>query len=285
MLPWGQPKSAQVTAESSKPPLLPAVHANRMVLSLQTALPRGKNLSASSKGWIKHGAGRAGLSSERRGVLLARWREAPGGAGGAPKATSPRGLELQAGFSRVDPSAQVPVGCSGRATLPGTAAWEPGGCSGAVACTGVCWAAGSGGGVKCMVGGRIGEVPLLQHPSVGRGGAVNLPTLPSPHLRRWLLEGWRLHDFGRPVAVVPLLLLGQVLLHQVNVTAGGDGGVTAPGGGIGTSLYPRAWGCWSWMGHGEHKGARRDGKSEGKGLGGTEHGPGQPRQHHHGWPQ
>lgn len=78
-------------------------------------------------------------------------------------------------------------------------------------------------------GCKIGEVPLLQHPSAGRGGEMNLPALParalpSPHLRRWLLEGWRLHDFGRPVAVVPLLLLGQLLLHQVNVTAGGDGG-------------------------------------------------------------
>lgn len=58
---------------------------------------------------------------------------------------------------------------------------------------------------------------------------MNLPelpawALPSPHLWRWLLEGWRLQDFGRPVAVVPLLLLGQLLLHQVNVAAGGDGG-------------------------------------------------------------
>lgn len=31
--------------------------------------------------------------------------------------------------------------------------------------------------------------------------------------------------------------------------------------------YPRAWRCVSWMGHGKHEGTRRDGKSEGKGLG------------------
>ena len=149
--PSGQPNSAQVTPESSEPPLLPAVRANRPVPSVQTPLPWGESLSASSRGADKTrgGQGRAGLSPERCGVLLARRREALGGSVGhlgAPKAMSPRGLELRAGFSGVDPLAQVPAGCFGRATLPGTAAWEPGGCSGVVACTWVCWAAGSGGG-------------------------------------------------------------------------------------------------------------------------------------------
>lgn len=47
--------------------------------------------------------------------------------------------------------------------------------------------------------------------------------LPTFHLGGWLLGGGWLHDFGRPVAVVPLLLVGQILLHQVNVTAWGEG--------------------------------------------------------------
>lgn len=144
------------------------------------------------------------------------------------KPRAPEGSSSGQGFPSSSPFLISLRERSGPATLPGTAAWEPGGCSGVVACIWVCWAAGDGGGRTIWWvqdrGGPASAAPISGSRWGGGHACAAQKALPSPHLRRWFLEGWRLHDFGRPVAVVLLLLLGQLLLHQVNVTAGGDGG-------------------------------------------------------------
>lgn len=89
-----------------------------------------------------------------------------------------------------------------------------------VVCTWVCWAVGRNTWWVQDRGDPTSAAPI----SGSRWGDEAARALPSPHLGRWLLVGRRLHDFGRPVAVVPLLLLGQFLFHQVNVAAGGQGG-------------------------------------------------------------
>lgn len=204
--------------KTSSPPRCACKPASARV---QPALPWGKHVSASPEGWTTRR--RAGLSPEQHRVLLARHQEALGGGvghPGAPKIMSPQGLELQAWLSGTDPIAQIPMTCSRCPASPGTAAWEPGGCSGVVVCAWVCWAVGRNTRWVQDRGGPMSAASM----GGSRWGDEAARALASPHLGRWLLVGRWLHDFGRPVAVVPLLLLGQFLLHQVNVAAGGQRG-------------------------------------------------------------
>lgn len=82
-------------------------------------------------------------------------------------------------------------------------------------------------GEKSGVGASLGT-PRFGCTSLGQGTGKERAPQPPAHLGGRLLEGRRLQDFGRPVAVVALLLLGQLLLHQVNVTAGEREGLSQP---------------------------------------------------------